>query len=328
MFKFLTKITADDYNMLINDTPASRKKVVLFANALFIPVLLWFFTAFTMATQLFEASFWGSLFAGLLAALLIFIIDRSIIIANGNGWITTFRIILGLCIATIGSIMIDDCVFHDDINQQLEANKAVKIQSAKNKIQANYQINLAEANAEVNSKYSNWQNAIEGVKAEADGKGGTGFRGAGKITALKLGLSSKQETAYIHATNSRDSILAEQKIAQIKAEDQINSTQGKAMLLHRIEALFTLVFSNKIVGALYLIFTIFIWCLEFIVIMFKMNSSETNYEKKIRMIEEMGANRIDKIANKDKEWFEGGKGHKTTTGIRQQLGNNPPAFYN
>lgn len=39
MLKFFTKITGDDYNMLLNDTPSSRKKVVLFANILFVPVL-------------------------------------------------------------------------------------------------------------------------------------------------------------------------------------------------------------------------------------------------------------------------------------------------
>jgi predicted ferric reductase len=100
------------------------------------------------------------------------------------------------------------------------------------------------------------------------------------------------------------------------------------MLLHRIEALFELVLSNKIVALIYFIFTIFIWCLEFLVILFKINSAETNYEKKIRMIEQMGSSRMDKLVRIDNEWHEAGRAHNSTQEVRNSINKKSPTIYN
>jgi hypothetical protein len=328
MFKLLTKITADDHNMLINDTPASRKKVVLLANALFVPVLLWFFSAFAIAIRLFETSIFNGLIAGLIATVFIFIIDRSILISNGNKFITAFRIVMGLCIATIGSIMVDECIFHDDINHQFEANKENSIQAIKDSINSKYAMPLAQLAAIQEQKSQIWNNGIQDAKNETDGKGGSNQRGVGKIASVKLNLASLQQADYIEAKNNRDSLIQEKNQTLQRAENKINSSYGKAMLLHRIEALFELVLSNKIVALIYFIFTIFIWCLEFIVILFKINSAETNYEKKIRMIEKIGSSRIDKLVRIDNEWYEAGRGHNSTQEVRSSINKKSPTIYN
>jgi len=328
MFKLLTKITADDHNMLINDTPASRKKVVLLANALFVPVLLWFFSAFAIAIRLFETSIFNGLIVGLIAAVFIFIIDRSILMSNGNKFITAFRIVMGLCIATIGSIMVDECIFHDDINQKFEANKENSIQAIKDSINAKYSMPLANLEAIQSQKAETWNNGIQDAKNETDGKGGSNQRGVGKIAAVKLNLASLQQADYVQAKNNTDSLLQEKNQALQRAEYKINSSYGKAMLLHRIEALFELVLSNKIVALIYFIFTIFIWCLEFLVILFKINSAETNYEKKIRMIEQMGSSRMDKLVRIDNEWYEAGRAHNSTQEVRNSINKKSPTIYN
>lgn len=328
MFKFFTKITADDHNMLINDTPASRKKVVLLANALFVPVLLWFISAFAMATGLFQATIIGGIFTGLIAATFIFLIDRSILMANGNRWITSIRIVMGFCIATIGSIMVDELIFHDDINQQFEINKEAAIKVAQDSISAKYSASLNISSNQLAQKAAIWNNGLDDAKKEADGKGGSKQRGVGEITQIKLQIADKQQTDYHRAKADNDSILRVKAIALEKAENQINSTYGKAMLLHRIEALFDLIASNKVVAFIYIIFTIFIWCLEFLVILLKMNTAETNYEKKIRMIERIGSHRIDKIVKRDSEWYDAGKGHNSARDVRKIVSKTPPALFN
>jgi len=328
MFKFLTKITADDYNMLINDTPESRKKVVLLANALFIPVLLWFFSAYAMSTGLFGSSRLVGVFIGLVAAFFIFLVDRSIILAKGNNWIAFFRIVMGLCIATIGSIMVDECIFHEDINQQLSANKEAIIKADQLNISNSYLATLQASDSTLRSKALIWNEGINDVKKEADGNGGSKQRGSGAITNLKLNLSTLQQADYNQAKAEHDSILLIKSNALQSAENKINASHGNAMLLHRIEALFDLVFKNTIVALIYIIFTIFIFCLEFVVILFKMNSAETNYEKKLRMIEIMGSNRIDKIVNRDQACFDGGIAHTQAKDARKELSKNPPAFFN
>lgn len=328
MFKFFTKITADDYGMLMNDTPASRRKVILLATSLFIPVLIWIFSAFAMSTKLFGASLICGCLYGLSAGTIIFFVDRSIILANGNRWITLFRLVMGFCIATIGSIMVDECIFHDDINQQFETNKTKHVDIVKKEIDFKFSSDLANANRKVNQQYIKWMESESDVKGEADGKSGSGQRGVGKIVTLKAEISKKFEAEYRRAVSSRDSLLNEkEKIEQI-AENKIVASYGNAMLLKRIEALFDLVVSNKIVGLIYFLFTVIIWCLEFLVILFKLNSAETNYERKVRIIEQIGEQRMDKILKTDCKWYHGSQGHDSTKKLRTMIKQGPPTFMN
>ncbi|MBK7573345.1 MAG: DUF4407 domain-containing protein [Bacteroidetes bacterium] len=302
MLKFFTKITGDDYNMLLNDTPSSRKKVVLFANILFVPVLLWFFSAYALATRIFGTSQLGGLFIGIMAASFIFLIERAILMSNGNRWIAAFRIVMGLCIASIGSIVVDEAIFHSDIERQLHINKETYIQTEKAKIQREYNAKLLTLQSVREEKGKAWQVALQEVSKESDGSGGSKLRGSGEIAKLKKELANDQLGDYQQARNDFTMLQEEMQIKLEKLEEKVNASYNGSMLLNRIKAMFDLVIAEKTMLFTYIIFTLLIWCIEFLVVLMKLNHVETNYERKLQLIEQIGEKRMSKIGNKDNNW--------------------------
>ncbi len=328
MLKFFTKITGDDYNMLLNDTPSSRKKVVLFANILFVPVLLWFFSAYALATRIFGTSQLGGLFIGIMAASFIFLIERAILMSNGNRWIAAFRIVMGLCIASIGSIVVDEAIFHSDIERQLHINKETYIQTEKAKIQREYNAKLLTLQSVREEKGKAWQVALQEVSKESDGSGGSKLRGSGEIAKLKKELANDQLGDYQQARNDFTMLQEEMHIKLEKLEEKVNASYNGSMLLNRIKAMFDLVIAEKTMRFTYIIFTLLIWCIEFLVVLMKMNHVETNYERKLKLIEQIGEKRMSKIGNKDNNWYDGGIGHTSTKNLRSIINQGPPRFIN
>lgn len=119
MLKLFCFITGDNYQMVKNETPNSRKKVSVMATVLFIPVVLWFVNGYFMVTEILGGSLNGAILSGTVMALLIFLIERAVIMSVNNGWMAAFRIALDFIITSLGAIVLDEIVFHDDIQQQM-----------------------------------------------------------------------------------------------------------------------------------------------------------------------------------------------------------------
>jgi hypothetical protein len=281
-----------------------------------------------MSIRIFGTSTLVGIIAGLIAGFLIFAIERSVILANGNNWITIFRILLGLCVALLGSLITDECLFHDDINQQIEKSKRDSIQSIKERISMIYQPHINASEAAIIQKQSIWLLREKDAIIEAEGKSPTGQVGVGDIANMKLNSADRIRQDYYQAIANRDSLF----IAK-KAQEEIDITTfensfGGSLVLKRVEAMFDLVFSNYLMAAVYIIFTLFIWSLEFLVVLIKLNSEETNYERRIKHIEEIGRNRMEKISQRDRLWYDGSIGHATSRSISASINRKSPSIFN
>jgi hypothetical protein len=49
---------------------------------------------------------------------------------------------------------------------------------------------------------------------------------------------------------------------------------------------------------------LFLFFLEFLVVVFKMCSEETNFERRVKLIERIGSERMNRIENKDSSLFD------------------------
>lgn len=328
MLKFSSKITGDDYNMLVNDTPASKKKVVMFANALFLPVILWFLTGYGMATQIFHMSMTHGLISGTVAGFIVFLIDRSIILAECCGAISYVRILLGFFVASIGSVIIDEIVFKEDIDHHLAQTLEAKVDAERAKVEADYASRLTEVKQNSDIAFQDWKQGVQDVKNESDGSYGTGKYGNGKVTALKNALADKQYLEY----QSRNSELVNLQLAtdaeKDAAEKRIRASFGEGMLLNRIKATYELVFSDWAMGIMYFIFTGLLMLVEFLIVILKINQPESNYDRRLKMIERMGADRMNKLAAADQRWYDGGNVQPKVVQTKLILDKNPPAFLN
>ena len=328
MLKFSSKITGDDYNMLVKDTPASKKKVVMFANALFLPVILWFLTGYGMATQIFHMSMTHGLIAGAVAGFIVFLIDRSIILAECCGTIGYIRIVLGLFVASIGSVIIDEIVFKEDIDHHLAQTLEAKVDAERAKVEADYGARIGEAQLKSETAFQDWKQGVQDVKNESDGSYGTGKYGNGKVTALKNALADKQYVEYQTRNSDLENLQKLSSAEMDSVEKRVRASFGEGMLLTRVNATFELVFSDWAMGIMYFIFTGLLMVVEFLVVILKMKHPESNYDRKVKMIEQMGAARMNKIAAADQRWYDGGQNQPKVARTNAILAKNSPAFLN
>jgi len=312
-------ITGDDFQMLNSDTPSSKKKVSALAISIFIPTMLWFVNGFLLSNEVMGKSIGSSIMVGLVAAFMIFLIEKLIIMSNGSIALTIFRGILAFLVAILGSVFLDEVIFVKDINQQLSINKELLLDQKQSKTKQKYSGDIVKSEQEVAEKYNTWQSRQVEAQKEADGSGGSGRKGVHTITRLKLDNATINHSDYEEAKSELDALNSRINQEQKKNMSEIESSFENNALLNRIKAMFDLVVSDVYMLIIYVIITLVLFALEFLVIFFKITMKKTNYEYRLELIEEIGRKRMDKVRQHDIAHFEPGKNDSSYKDAKDQI---------
>ena len=163
---------------------------------------------------------------------------------RGSNWVIVIRVLMGLLVACLGSIAIDEVVFDRDITIQVAQKKPLMLEEDLNKINIENKENVDKQIQLVNTKYNIWQKAVNDAKQEADGSGGSGHRGVSAITKIKEVYATQAQEDYQNNKSSLDvlnnTIEDKNKQIQLDFNDNFNSHS----ILLRIQALFELVCEN------------------------------------------------------------------------------------
>lgn len=255
--------------------PASKRKIALYANCLMIPVILWFINSYLLVSHVLQGNILVAIITGLIAALIIFLIERAIIMSNGSRPIFWFRIVLGFIVASLGSISFDEVIFKQDIDNKIAQYKKTEADRAAHRAEAEYQNQIASQQLVVDQKAADWKKSLQDAKEEADGTGGSRQKLVGKIALLKMNVAGKQEADYNAENNKLVALKANMDsskvLAKAKAEADFN---GNALLL-RIRAMFDLLGEDGFMLAIYILFTTFLFCLEFLIVLIKVGSENS-----------------------------------------------------
>lgn len=307
MLKLACRITGDDYQMLKSETTPSRKKVLALAIAVFIPTIMWFITGFLMVYAVFNKPILSALFAGLIAATMIFIIEKLVVMSNGSYWLLCFRVLLAFLVAALGSVFLDEVIFTKDINQQLAINQDKMLNQKKEEVLLTYTDELMLKQSQADQKYNAWQQSLQAAEQEADGSAGSGIKGVHAITKLKLENAGINQIDYIKANTNLEDLQIKIKDEQDKEAASVKAGFENNALLQRIKAMFDLVKSDTYMMIFYLLVTAILFIMEFLVVVFKLTMGKTNYERKLELIEEIGQKRMEKVRQNDLKYFEVGK---------------------
>lgn len=327
MLRLYCFITGDEYAILKNDTPASKKKVALLATSLAVPVLIWFIVTILMVSHVLNYSMVAAVISGVFAASIIFVIERGIIMSNSSKVIGAFRIALGLVVAILGAICLDEVIFKEDIEQQLVKDFQVEIQNEQAKISDEYQSKFSAQEERTREKYAAWQRSMDDAKREADGSGGSGAKGVHGITKLKLQIASQNEQDYQAEQAALASMKAEIEGERNKIKEKLEATSSNHSFLSRIKAMFNLIMNDTWMLVIYSLMTAFFFFLEFLVVIFKLFMDETNYERKVKLIETIGMERMKLIGNSEPR-KDPGLWHPKAKKARAMLKDSPPSLFN
>jgi hypothetical protein len=97
-------------------------------------------------------------------------------------------------------------------------------------------------------------------------------------------------------------------------------------LMIRVKALFQLVFSDWGMGIAYVVLTVLMFCIEFIVVLVKSKTPESNYERRVKLIEAIGEKRMQMLGGKDSPLFDPGYCLPNAVAARTTLHKNQSLF--
>lgn len=118
--RFGCLLTGWNYKILTHCSEASFKCLKKYTSALLILIILWGFTGFCFAERYIEASLWGCILCAFIFIIIVIQIERQIILTVGSNKISaTFRLFIAIIMAILGSAIIDQIIFHDDIDRKM-----------------------------------------------------------------------------------------------------------------------------------------------------------------------------------------------------------------
>jgi hypothetical protein len=277
MLKLCSILIGEDYRYTSNFQPSGKRKILLLATSMMIPVLLWFTTAFLSSKIIMNNGLGVSLVIGCIAAFIIYLIERSIVLSNGGWLIATFRILLGFAIAAIGAIAMDLVIFKSDVDNKVAVYKGIHLDSLSNSIETKYSEDLNHERNLLKTFLNDYKIAERKYIDEMQGKKGnsSGLRGVGKISTKLENLMNTAHNTYLKHEESLKSL---ESTKNLKIENELGAAKSKFNsngLLIRIKALNELIKEDSNLRKIYWLFTGLLFLMEFIVIIAKLGSKKS-----------------------------------------------------
>ena len=119
-FKISCLLTGWNLKILESCTEASRKQLKKYSSAILILIILWAFIGYSFSESYVGTQWWGSLIVAIVFVIIIIQIERQIILTVGkNRGLAIFRFIIAFIMAIIGSAILDQVIFKDDIEKKM-----------------------------------------------------------------------------------------------------------------------------------------------------------------------------------------------------------------
>jgi len=113
-------ITGWNRNILANCTEASHKALKKYTSSMLILILLWAFTGYCFADRYVGLQWWGCIIVALVFVIIVVQIERQIILTVvKNYWVVALRVLLAFIMAILGSTIIDQIIFGDDVDKEM-----------------------------------------------------------------------------------------------------------------------------------------------------------------------------------------------------------------
>lgn len=115
--KFGCFLTGYDFDTMIICSQVSKNYLKKITAALLLVSIVWIFVGFLFCTNYLQSSYFGATFGGCIALIVIIQIERQIILSARVGTKSKIlRLLFGLTVAIIGSAIIDQVLFRNDID--------------------------------------------------------------------------------------------------------------------------------------------------------------------------------------------------------------------
>ncbi len=288
-------LTGYNCNLLRQCSEASYKKLHKYTAALLILTVIWGSIGFSLAWSYFSLPVWAAILVGLVFIVIVIQVERQIIMTVGRNFFgTVARVVLGLVMAVLGSVILDQILFAEDIKKekeeviQADVDKVVSLKSGQ------IDRRLAELDSMANVRDTQVRLlaaqiarkpyiAIYDASVTKDSTGKTIKR---TIQSKRVINPKIDELKTIRA--ERDSIYKQRKeLIQQKMQlrDRVeNDLKNRKGFLYDLKIMRIILQKNKEALGVWLFWFVFLFFLELFVILTKLTDRRTDYDV---LVEEM-----------------------------------------
>ncbi|SEB20635.1 DUF4407 domain-containing protein [Pedobacter hartonius] len=302
-------LTGYDFYILSNCSEISVRKVRKYTAALLIVVTVWAFVGYCFCHTYMKLDVPGSIFGALTAVLMIIQIEKQVLLSDkANKWLKLTRIGLALLMAIIGSLVIDQIIFKDDIEKAKLKSNQKQVEDLLPGKTKQISDQIAQLNTSIAIKESERKEIVDDFNKHptiSSVETSTSNVPITKFTTDTATKTTTSKTAMERSTSKTIKMIANPKINQLPAIDAQLSTLNslktqKDMLLLSVKAdlekevnnkigfldelgiMFSILKESTIAAGVYFIWLAFLLLLELLILIGKANDSESDYDKTVQ----------------------------------------------
>lgn len=316
--KFGCFLTGYNYGIVRNSSEASAKTVKRYLSAMLIVSALWGFIGFAFTRRYLHGSYLLASLGSLIMIILVVQIERQIILTVGkNHWAFGFRVAIGIIMAIIGSLILDQVIFKEDI----EKNKIQNVQLSVNEILPVKTQELTQQIEQIDNAIAAKENERSALIEEVGKKPMIVSPSSvvkyqkdtvtGKMIAVDQVVTNQSvpnpKATLIPQADLQLKTLREQKTARENEKLNIRQLleeqlQSKVGFLDELKILFSVLLSSGIALFVWSLLFLFFLSIELFVLVNKYGDSPNDYDRVILHQVETRIRMLDNIAGN-----EGGK---------------------
>lgn len=303
--KFGCFLTGYNYNILSGCSEVAAKSVKRYTSALLIITLLWFFIGFTFSERYLKTGLFGSIVSAIIASIIIIQVERQIILSiQKNPFLYWFRGGIALMMALLGSVIIDQIIFKEDVEQKkilLLDSKVQKVYPSKaNELEKQ----LRELVTTLTTKETERSALSEDIARNPTIRVSTETNQETPVTASIRDTATGNtynRTRVVRTRNVSTNSIMNPKMEMLKSldiqlsylrkqkamkdsllltlrprvEQEINSKVG---FLDELEVMKTILFQSNVALTIWLIWLFFLLCIELFILVSKLKDEQNDYD--------------------------------------------------
>ena len=298
------KLTGWNSSVLSQCSEASKTQLSKYTSALLILMIVWSITGFCFAQRYIGLPIWGCILVSLVFVTIVVMIERQILLAlHPTKKLATFRLVIAIIMAIVGSSIFDQTMFGKDIDKQMADTIELQTADLTQKRVSNIDSKLMAFQIEkdslnkVNSELQADVNAHPWIIQKSVTNSQDRLVVNGKIKVVNNPSVTTNQVANpkqiaIAANNEKikQIVLQENDLNKKRLtveEDTRKECQANVGFLEELEAMVSIVTTRTVAGVFYVIFFLLLMSLELFVVTSKMGDEECDYELAIK-----GAERV------------------------------------
>ena len=293
------KLTGWSSSVLSQCSEASKTQLSKYTSALLILMIVWSITGFCFAQRYIGLPIWGCILVSLVFVTIVVMIERQILLAlHPTKKLATFRLVIAIIMAIVGSSIFDQTMFGKDIDKQMADTIELqtvdltqkRVSNIDSKLMA-FQIEKDSLN-KVNSELQADVNAHPWIIQKSVTNSQDRLVVNGKIKVVNNPSVTTNQVAnpkqiVIAANNEKikQIVLQENDLNKKRLtveEDTRKECQANVGFLEELEAMVSIVTTRTVAGIFYVIFFLLLMSLELFVVTSKMGDEECDYELAIK----------------------------------------------